>query len=202
MTVTKFPSRIDREVERLFSDNPPVRGDLFRNPVTEEEYYLGLDPVEEQKDAARRALLAREWFRTNAPADAQPLPVSYVERHNIHLRDDYERFLFHYILSLFSRSMEGQKFDFHKHPPFAKFVSGVLWGAEHDGGHLPNCPEELAQLRKRFPPRRLPGLLPSFCWATAQEYAEEMENVRRRRLPPEEYAKAIARLRRSRGLAA
>ena len=91
------------------------------------------------------------------------------------------RFLFHYILELYSRSLEAQQFDFIQHPSFAAFVSGVLWDAEHDGGHLPNCPDELPQLRKRFPPRRLPGLLRCFYWVPQKEYAEEMESQRRRK---------------------
>jgi hypothetical protein len=179
MSVTNFTSELDREVERLFTENLPIYGNPCHNPVTGGSYIGGLDPIEEQKAAASRALQARNWFAYTGPADAQPLPISASERGDIHLRDDYARFLFHHILELYSRSLEAQQFDFIQHPPFAAFVSGVLSDAEHDGGHLPNCPDELPQLRKRFPPRRLPGLLPSFDWLPPKEYAEEMESQRR-----------------------
>lgn len=179
MSITKFSSELDCEVERLFTENPPIHGKPCRNPVTGGGYIGGLDPIEEQIEAARRALQARNWFAYAGPDDAQPLPISSSERSDIHLRDNYARFLFHYMLELYSRSLEAQQFDFIQHPPFPAFVSGVLWDAEHDGGHLPNCPDELSQLRKRFPPRRLPGLLPSFDWLPPKEYAEEMESRRR-----------------------
>jgi hypothetical protein len=179
MSVTDFSSELDREVERQFMENPPIYGKPCRNPVTGGGYMGGLDPIEEQKDAARRSLLARNWFAYAGPDDAQPLPISSLERDDINLRDDYARCLFHYILELYSRSLDAQQFDFIRHPHFAAFVSGVLWDAEHDGGHLPNCPDELPQLRKRFPPRRLAGLLPSFYWVPPKEYAEEMDSQRR-----------------------
>ena len=179
MSGTNISSELDREVERLFTENPPIHGKPCHNPVTGGGYIGGLDPIDEQKAAARRALQARNWFVYTGPADAQPLPISSSERSDIHLRDDYARFLFHYILELYSRSLEAQQFDFIQHPSFAAFASGVLWDAEHDGGHLPNCPDELPQLRKRFPPRRLPGLLPSFDWVPPKEYAEEMDSRRR-----------------------
>ena len=179
MSVTNFSSELDREVERLFTDNPPIDGKPCHNPVTGGGYMGGLDPIEEQIEAARRALQARNWFREHGPADAQPLPISSSERADIHLRNDYARFLFHHILELYSRSLEAQQFDVIQHPSFADFAAGVLWDAEHDGGHLPNCPDELPQLRKRFPPRRLPGLLASFDWLPPKEYAEEMDSRRR-----------------------
>jgi hypothetical protein len=48
--------RIALEVERLFRENPPRYGELCRNPVTDDLYVGMLDPVEPQKEAARRAL--------------------------------------------------------------------------------------------------------------------------------------------------
>lgn len=184
MANTDFSSAlVDREVERLFKENPPVYGELCRNPVTFGSYVGGLDPIKLQKEDARRALLAREWFVFNGPADAQPLPVSSWERDKIHLREDYARFLFHHVLALYSRSLEAHNFNFIEHPSFADYVSGVLWEAELPVGGfagLPNVPDELRELKKRFPPRMLKGMGPGLCW-----------------LPPKQHAEAIASLRRS-----
>ena len=168
MSVTNISSELDREVERLFTENPPIHGKPCHNPVSGAGYMGGLDPIEEQIVAARRALQARNWFAYAGPADAQPLPISPSERADIHLRNDYARFLFHHMLELYSRSLEAQQFDFIQHPSFAAFVSGVLWDAQHDGGYLPNCPDELPQLRKRFPPRRLVGALAQLRLGTSK----------------------------------
>src|SRR6266436_4078062 len=93
-----------------------------------------------QKDEAHRALLAREWFRFNGPADVQPLPISIHERESLH----GHRLLRH-ILKWYARSLEGRNYDFDEHPPFAEYVSGVLWEAELAEGSfvaLPNYPPE------------------------------------------------------------
>ena len=44
-----------------------------------------------------------------------------------------------------------------EHPPFADYVSGVLWEHENveGGGQLPDSPEQLAEMKNRFPPREL-----------------------------------------------
>ena len=82
------------------------------------------------------------------------------------------RALLPYIVALYARSLEGSDYDPHlgmvrvvydvqEHPPFADYVSGVLWEAERvDGniGRLPNYPDELRKLKKRFSPRALKGL--------------------------------------------
>ena len=58
---------IGREVERLFSENPAQSNGLCTNPVTGQYYVRGVDPIAPQKEAAYRALLAREWFAFTAP---------------------------------------------------------------------------------------------------------------------------------------
>ena len=90
---------VDREVERLFREHPPVYGKLCVNPVHGGLYVGGIDPIQPQKEAARRRLLAREWFRLHGPADAQPLPVSDGERSKMKARCT----LFHYIVALYAR---------------------------------------------------------------------------------------------------
>jgi hypothetical protein len=199
MKVRKFSSLVDREVERLFRENPPVHGELCENPVTGGDYVGGIDPIEVQKDAARRSLLAREYHALNAPADAQPLPISNSEWSTF----KFGVSLMLYIVALYFRSLEGQNYDVKVHPSFADYVSGVLWEAErvdNEWGRPPDYgDDQLANLKKRFPPLRLEGMGPGLTWEPPQEHAETMGNLRRCRLPPEEYAKAIADLRRSRG---
>jgi hypothetical protein len=65
---------IGREVERLFCE-PPTHGSRYENPVTGGRFIYGIEPIEPQKEAAYRALLAREWFALNGPADAPQLPI-------------------------------------------------------------------------------------------------------------------------------
>jgi hypothetical protein len=178
MLSSSSEQQADQEVDRLFTENPPVHGEYCRNPVTGASYVGGLDPTKRQKDDARRALLAREWFRTHGPADAQPLPVGD-ERDGVHAIT-----LLPYIVCLYARSLEGRGYDCNEHPPFADYVSGALWEAElAEGGFvsLPSYPlEELQELTKRYPPRMLMGMSPGARW-----------------LPPEEHKQVIAELRRS-----
>jgi hypothetical protein len=170
--------RIVRQVDELFAKMPARYGAYCTNPITGGCYIHGDDPIEPQKEAARRALFNREWFAIHGPADAQPLPISSDECEAARLRGD----LLHYILGLYGRSLEGK--DPREHPPFADYVSGVLWEAERvDGiiGTLPNIPDELEKLKMRFPPRELAGMGPGFCWLRPKLYAEVMPRYRRSR---------------------
>lgn len=170
---------VDQQVERLFKETPRTYGELCRNPVTGGGFARGLDPVKRQKEAARRALRACEWFRTHAPADAQPLPMSHYEREKLKLG----RGLLSYILALYARSLEGRNYDVEEHPPFADYVSGVLWEAELPVGGfvgLPNyASEEFQELKKRFPPRMLKGMSPGAMWLPPGLHAEAIASARR-----------------------
>ena len=163
-------------MERLFKTRRKS-GELCRNPVTGGSYVAGLEPIKPQKDAARRALRAREWFRKNGPADVQPLPLSLYEREPLKLG----RGLLNHILAWYARSLEGRKFDVEEHPSFADYVSGVLWEAELPVGfaclHYP-C-EELQELKKRFPPRMLKGMSPGVKWLPPKLHAEAIASIRR-----------------------
>ena len=132
-----------------------------------------------QKDEACCALLAREWFKFNGPADAQPFPISYDEREALKGTG-----LLPHIVAWYARSLEGRDYDWDEHPPFADYVSGVLWEAELKNGsfvNLPNYPpEQLRELKMRFPPRMLKGMSAGAMW-----------------LPPKQHRKAMASLRRS-----
>lgn len=165
---------IKRLVDELFADFR--YGQNCENPVTGAGYVHGVDPIEPQKEAACRALVAREWFAVYGPADAQPLDVNL--RGPVGWR---YRGLWGYIIHLYTRSFEDD-FDIKLHPLFADYVSGVLWEAERvDGiiGKLPSYPDELLKLKKRFPPKELVGMGPGFCWLTPKEYAETMPSYRR-----------------------
>jgi hypothetical protein len=185
---------IGREVERLFSELRARRGDLCKNPVTGAGFVYGVDPTGRQKKAAYSALSAREWFAFNAPADAQPLPVTYGDREDLKRRCG----LLLYIVALYGRSLEGRNYDVNEHPPFADYISGVLWEAERvDGiiGTLPYYPTELPELKKRFPPRELSGMGPGFCWLSPEEYPKYMQQYRYNRARQAEIAKEVQRMR-------
>ena len=65
-TINLAETLIGREVERLFNESPARYGDHCTNPVTGQGYVRGVDPIAPQKEAAYRALLAREWFAFTA----------------------------------------------------------------------------------------------------------------------------------------
>ena len=182
-------SLIGREVERLFSETTASHGEVYENPVLGTHFVYGVDPIEPQKEAACRALVAREWFAINAPADAQPLPFRC---------DRKAPGVLAYIVRLYARSLADRNYDVREHPPFADYISGVLWEAERvDGiiGTLPIYPTELPELKKRFPPRELPGMGPGFCWLSPEEYPNFMQRYRRNRARQVEIAKEVQRMR-------
>ena len=80
MACTKLSETpIGREVERLFGEISAKRGDLCENPVTGGQFVYGFDPIRLQKKIAYNALLAREDFAVNGPADAPRLPLEHWE---------------------------------------------------------------------------------------------------------------------------
>ena len=66
-----------------------------------------------------RAGSSRMVCRANP--DLPPLPRSYDERENIKGRSGLE-----YILSVYARSLEAQKYDTFRHPTFDLYAPGVL----------------------------------------------------------------------------
>ncbi len=92
--------------------------------------------------------------------------------------DDYERNrakhlsgLLGFITAQFIWSLESQD-DLTVHPPFADFASGLLWQHENVGGctELPFTPQQLPEMKKRYPPRELERL-EYFCWRSPQRQA-------------------------------
>jgi hypothetical protein len=151
---------VGREVERLFSETPVRHGKTCENPVTGGRFVYGLEPIEPQKEVARRALLAREWFALNGPADAPQLPITYEDRECLKWRTGRP---LDYVVAQFAGSL-GPQYDVTEHPPFSEFASGLLWDHDNGGSGLPLSAEGLAELKRRYPPRKLEGLS-SYSWS-------------------------------------
>ena len=101
-----------------------------------------------------RALAARIWFAKHGPPDLQPLPLGYDEREA--LKDGGAR----HILAWFARSLASLDYDFEMHPSFLNYARGVMT-SPYTGV---DCIKKNKELRKRFPPRLLPGLGPGLMW--------------------------------------
>jgi hypothetical protein len=158
---------IRREVERLFGEISAKRGDLCTNPVTGGEFVYGFDSIKRQKDAAYKRLLVREYLALNGPPDAPRMPTDDYERN----RAKHASGLFGFITAQYIWSLENQH-DLTVHPSFADFASGLLWQHENIGGsaELPFTPQQLPEMKRRYPPRKLEGL-EHFCWRTAGRHA-------------------------------
>src|SRR6516162_3232262 len=135
--ISKPKYLVGREVDRLFAEGPPMHPEVRTNPITGGHYLAGIDPVEPQKEQARRALLAREWFAINGPADAQPLPLSGIEiedrryaQHGLRTGDHANNLLSH-IVAGFASSLQSLDWDFVSCPTFENFARGVM-AMEHD----------------------------------------------------------------------
>jgi hypothetical protein len=184
MSMTKLAVQfVDREVQRLFSQSPPVRRNFCENPVTGGWYVGGHDRVGKQMDDAHRALDVRQWHAATGPADVQPLPISPCER------DAMERkgTPLHYIFAKFARSVEHYYLkpglDVSEHPIFAEYAAGYLWETGLPAGgfaYLPSYPaEQVDELKKRFPPKMLKGMSPGATWLPPKEHREAIDSLRR-----------------------
>jgi hypothetical protein len=176
MACTKLSETpIGQEVERLFGEISAKRGDLCTNPVTGGDFVYGLDPIEQQKNAAYKRLLARAYFALHGPPDAPQMPTDDYDRN----RAKYANGLLGFITAQFIWSMESRN-DLKVHPPFADFAAGMLW--QHDnnveGCSLPYFPaEQFAELKGRFPPRKLEGL-EWFNWLPPKRQNRAKQNRR------------------------
>ena len=99
--------------------------------------------------------------------------------------DDYERNrakhlsgLLGFISAQYIWSLENQH-DLTIHPSFADFASGLLWQHENNGGctELPFTPQQLPEMKRRYPPRKLEGL-EYFCWRSRQRKNRAKEKRR------------------------
>jgi hypothetical protein len=150
---------IRREVECLFGEISAKRGDLCTNPVTGGDFVYGFDPIRLQKKMAYHALCAREDFARNGPADAPRLPLEYWECERVR----WSGRPLDYLTGQYAKCVVAL-YKVKSHPSFDDYARGVLW--EHDnvpGSAIPFQPEQLAEMKRRFPPRKLEGLQ-CFCW--------------------------------------
>ena len=158
-SINETETSIRREVERLFSEISARRGELCENPVTGGEFVYGFDPMRLQKKIAYHALLAREDFALNGPADAPLLPLEHWECEQVR----WSGKPLDYLTAQYAKRMVAL-YDVKAHLSFDDYARGVLW--EHDnvaGSALPFTPEQLAEMKRRFPPRKLEGLK-CFSW--------------------------------------
>jgi hypothetical protein len=174
------------EVDRLFRNISGERGDICFNPITGGSFVLGEDPLPPQKETAREALLAREWFVKHGPTDAPPLPLSSAEIEYL----KYGRRAIDGIVSRFAVSLRALNWDFSRHPGFEDFARGVM--ASEKG---PWFILEDKALHRRYPPRPLAGLGPYLLWETPKRHARTMEAYRRTEAREAAKASAVQRFR-------
>jgi hypothetical protein len=164
-------SSLEGLVDQLFNEIGAKHGEWCRNPVIGGGFVWGVDPIGEQKEAAVTALRAREWFAVNGPPDAPPLPLSHNDV------EDYRRARgLTGLVGFYARSLARLGHDVRRHPSFDDFGRGLMaidtgaWGIEKD-----------ENLKRRFPPRPLPGMTSGAYWAPAKEQEEPMASYRRER---------------------
>ena len=174
MATTKLSDTlIGREVERLFGEISGNPEDICMDPVIGVPFLYG--DIEQQREAAYRRLLVREYFALNGPPDAPLMPADEWERDRAkHLNGPLGFVTAHFIWS-----MEMQD-DLRQHPSFADFASGMLW--QHDNnvkGYSLRCfpSEQLAEMKRRYPPRKLEGL-DSFRWHPPQRQKQPKQTRR------------------------
>jgi len=143
MEKTDIDQLVAMEVERRFKEHPPLHAKDCFNPVTEDHYVGGLDPVEPQKDKARRALLARAWFAVHGPADAPPLPVGNWDQ--VKYKDPIN-----HLVAQFCVSLRAHGWDFRHHPAFPVYASGLLASP-----YAADIVRLDAAIRRRYPPKEL-----------------------------------------------
>jgi hypothetical protein len=140
------------KIDRLFDEAADRFEQERQNPITGSRF-TGIDPIKPQKQAALRALLAREHFAMTGPEDAPRLPLSYEEREN--LKDGG----LSHVVAWFARSLAAQDYNFDRHPSFVSYARGVLASP-----HAPDFIKKDGYLAKRFPPRSLHGLGGGLLW--------------------------------------
>jgi hypothetical protein len=167
-------SIIKSQVDRIFKEASDRFDEIRRNPVTGGSWLVGADPIAPQKRMAHRALLAREWFAIYGPQDAQPLPISDEEIEDRKYAWDSKQPSLSYIVSRFGSSVETHNWDFNSHPSFDDFVCGMMASE-----HTPDFVKNDEALRKRYPPRHLPGLNAGHCWEPPEQHAQTLASHRR-----------------------
>jgi hypothetical protein len=145
---------IEREVDRLFNEMGAAPGDFCRNPVTGTSFVWGRSPIKPQKRDALLALLARAHFSFIGPSDAPPLPVSHEE-----IEDAKNARGLTSVVGYYARSLAPRDWNLQEHPLFDDYARGVM-----ASDFAPDFIKNDEELRRRFPPRSLPGLGPGLYW--------------------------------------
>jgi hypothetical protein len=149
--------------------------------VTGGDYFLEYPDL--AKATVCAALIARERFRKDGPAWAQPLPL-HEDCFEALQKAERPRGM---LLGYFSESLSDVSWDYELHPRFNAFAAGML-AYESTPVELRSDPE----LRAEFPPRPLEGLCDGkLCWRPAAKIAAYRDM--RRRVAEAEAASAAGR---------
>jgi hypothetical protein len=137
-------------VDKLFKNAPDRYEEIRTNPVTGSRWVKGERVVAQQKRAACRALVTREWFAWDNQDNPHlpPLPLSYNEREALKGQGGVG-----YIVSVYARSLEARNNDLVGPPSFHTYACGVM-ASPYAPDFIKNDPD----LLKCYPPRALPGL--------------------------------------------
>jgi len=181
----EFARHIDELFEKYrietYSDGP----DWVKTPIVGLFHRVGDEAAAAAlEELDRRALAAREWFRTHGPAWAQPLPVSWqslcrltqigkLVETGVLAQCYYNGRL--ELLASFAISLFESKWD-PDHPPYDAFFRGLMWERKTPA-RLRHDPE----LRREFPPKRLPTLVSELeAMVLRHSAAHEAAKARRR----------------------
>lgn len=136
-------------LEDLFAQADAEAGicTMRRNPVTGSKWVHRKDSRRAQMRKAEAALIARERFDHERPADARPLPLTYEDRENLKGTGRP----IDYLTALYARSWTAV--DFGRHPSFAEYLAGAL-----ASDMLPDWVAADQELVRRYPPTPLAGL--------------------------------------------
>ena len=155
-------------VDSLFKANAVQFGEICDWPIIGGHYVSGFDPIEEQREKAVRALLARGWFAHNGPPDAPPLPLSPNERECLKVGG------LNHLVAWYDCSLACLDYAVEKHPSFDDYACGVMASE-----YAPDFIKKDEELRRRFPSQKLKGLGPGLIWQSPALHAETMACWRR-----------------------
>ena len=112
-------SVISSEVGRLFATARIVKAEFA--PITRRLRVEGVTDDSKLEREARRALLAKEYFKEYGPWNAPPLPTSMEEMAELAKTDDYGL-----AVASFARSLELNDWDIDRHPRYQEYMAGLL----------------------------------------------------------------------------
>jgi len=144
-----FADRIDGLYQDRRIETYSLGEDWVETPVVGLFHRIGNEAAAAAlKELDRRALAARERFKTDGPAWAQPLPLSWDDCCRLAGAGGRMELLGNYAASLL-----GSKWD-AAHPSFDRFCRGMM-ADRSTPDYLRNDPE----LQRTYPPKPLKGLM-------------------------------------------